>query len=104
MTTTFLVQQAFCTGTAEQSYTVADYRELFMSNALLASFVTTITRKVLTDEQVHKWAMCCPFLFSSMLAPVFYITGQNSKDRIKNHGLIPIQYRTKRYGSNDSQK
>jgi MFS transporter, MHS family, proline/betaine transporter len=39
---------------------------------LLASAVTTITRSILTHEQVEAWGWRCPFLFSLVLAPILY--------------------------------
>jgi len=39
---------------------------------LLASAVTTITRSVLTKEQVNVWGWRVPFLFSLLLAPLLY--------------------------------
>jgi MFS transporter, MHS family, proline/betaine transporter len=38
----------------------------------LASAVTTLTRSILTEEQVHAWGWRVPFLFSLLLAPLLY--------------------------------
>lgn len=39
---------------------------------MLASFVTTTTRSVLSEEQVNTWGWRVPFLFSLVLAPLLY--------------------------------
>ena len=39
---------------------------------LLASAVTTVTRNILSDEQVNAWGWRLPFLFSILLAPALY--------------------------------
>lgn len=39
---------------------------------MLASAVTTITRSILTEDQVNSWGWRLPFLFSILLAPALY--------------------------------
>jgi MHS family proline/betaine transporter-like MFS transporter len=47
---------------------------------LLASAVTTLTRSVLSDDQVNDWGWRCPFLFSLLLAPVLYKIVKNTEE------------------------
>ena len=47
---------------------------------LLASAVTTITRSVLTEEQVNDFGWRLPFLFSLLLAPVLYKIVTNTEE------------------------
>lgn len=47
---------------------------------LLASAVTTLTRSVLTDEQVYEWGWRLPFLFSILIAPLLYKVVKNTEE------------------------
>jgi MHS family proline/betaine transporter-like MFS transporter len=47
---------------------------------LLASAVTTITRSILSDEQVNAWGWRLPFLFSVLLAPALYSIVSNTEE------------------------
>jgi MFS transporter, MHS family, proline/betaine transporter len=47
---------------------------------LLASAVTTITRSVLTKDQVDAWGWRVPFLFSLLLAPILYNIVKNAEE------------------------
>lgn len=47
---------------------------------VLASAVTTITRSVLTTEQVNAWGWRVPFLFSFVLAPLLYTVVSNTQE------------------------
>lgn len=47
---------------------------------MLASAVTTVTRTVLTEEQVDAWGWRCPFLFSLFLAPLLYKIVKNTEE------------------------
>jgi MFS transporter, MHS family, proline/betaine transporter len=54
---------------------------------LLASAVTTMTRSILTEDQVHAWGWRVPFLFSLLLAPALYfiITRSEESKRWAEH-------------------
>jgi MHS family proline/betaine transporter-like MFS transporter len=47
---------------------------------LLASAVTTVTRSVLTEDQVNRWGWRVPFLFSLLLAPLLYATVSRAEE------------------------
>jgi len=47
---------------------------------LLASAVTTVTRSILSEEQVANWGWRLPFLFSLLLAPVLYKIVHNTEE------------------------
>jgi len=47
---------------------------------LLASAVTTVTRKVLSADQVNDWGWRCPFWFSLVLAPILYKIVHNTEE------------------------
>jgi len=47
---------------------------------LLASAVTTVTRHILTEDQVKAWGWRCPFLFSLLLAPLLYLIVSNAEE------------------------
>jgi MFS family permease len=47
---------------------------------LLASAMTTLTRSVLTQDQVDNWGWRCPFLFSLLMAPALYAIVKNSEE------------------------
>jgi len=47
---------------------------------LLASAVTTITRSILTRDQVDEWGWRVPFLFSLILAPALYKIVKNTEE------------------------
>lgn len=46
----------------------------------MASLVTTITRSVLSEEQVDAWGWRVPFLFSLLLAPFLYHIVKNTEE------------------------
>jgi MFS transporter, MHS family, proline/betaine transporter len=46
----------------------------------LASAVTTLTRSILTEEQVNHWGWRLPFLFSLVLAPILYKVVSNTEE------------------------
>lgn len=47
---------------------------------LLASLVVTVTRSLLSEEQVDEWGWRCPFLFSLLLAPILYRVVRNADE------------------------
>lgn len=47
---------------------------------LLASAVTTLTRSVLTEDQVNEWGWRVPFLFSLLLAPALFKIVKNTEE------------------------
>jgi MFS transporter, MHS family, proline/betaine transporter len=47
---------------------------------LLASAVTTITRSILSKDQVDAWGWRVPFLFSLLLAPLLYHVVNNAEE------------------------
>lgn len=47
---------------------------------LLASAVTTVTRKILSEEQIDDWGWRCPFWFSLVLAPILYKIVHNTEE------------------------
>ncbi|KAL7555384.1 hypothetical protein ACA910_005132 [Epithemia clementina (nom. ined.)] len=50
---------------------------------LWASAVTTITRSILSEEQVDSWGWRVPFLFSLALAPIlYYIVGNAEESKL----------------------
>eukprot|EP00523_Entomoneis_sp_CCMP467_P012150 CAMPEP_0168719460 /NCGR_PEP_ID=MMETSP0724-20121128/1049_1 /TAXON_ID=265536 /ORGANISM="Amphiprora sp., Strain CCMP467" /LENGTH=582 /DNA_ID=CAMNT_0008766013 /DNA_START=123 /DNA_END=1872 /DNA_ORIENTATION=+ len=54
---------------------------------LLASAVTTITRSILSEEQVNVWGWRVPFLFSLILAPaLYYIVSHTEESKLWEQG------------------
>ena len=50
---------------------------------LYASAVTTLTRSILSEEQVDAWGWRVPFLFSLILAPIlYYIVGNTEESKL----------------------
>lgn len=58
----------------------SNMRHVQVGGFLLASAVTTITRSILTEEQVNVWGWRLPFLFSLVLAPVLYHIVKNTEE------------------------